>query len=66
MISTRLYELVHRFRSQGQLNEALPLSLSDFTQLRRELMEMHCVRALRALSEPTPRYCGLTLSVESD
>lgn len=66
MISTRLYELVHRFRAQGQLHDALPLSRADFAQLRAELSSMNCRRALQALGRPVPSYCGLTLAIEID
>ncbi len=66
MISTRLYELVHAFRSKGQMHDALPISFSDFEQLIRELKEMNCLRALQALNQPVPCYCGLALAIEQD
>ena len=66
MISTRIYELAHRCRSLGQMNEVLPMSLSDFRQLYQELSSMNCSRALAQLNQPVPSYCGLTLSIEAD
>ncbi|MCW8884782.1 MAG: hypothetical protein OQK12_05935 [Motiliproteus sp.] len=66
MISTRIYELAHRCRTQGQMNEVLPMSLSDFRQLYSELTSMNCSRALAKLNKPLPSYCGLILSIEAD
>ncbi len=66
MISTRIYELAHRCRSKGQMNDVLPVSLSDFKQLSEELLSMNCLRALQQLKQPLPQYCGLTLSIEAD
>ncbi|MCW8885243.1 MAG: hypothetical protein OQK12_08295 [Motiliproteus sp.] len=66
MISTRLYELVHTCRSKGQMNAVLPVSLSDFDQLLREMKEMNCLRALKALNQPLPTFAGLIISIEAD
>lgn len=66
MISTRLYELVHRLRSQGQTNQALVIDRSDFEKLQQELSTMHCLRALRALSQPHPSYGGMPLAIQED
>ncbi|MEH6469933.1 MAG: hypothetical protein V7752_01675 [Halopseudomonas sp.] len=66
MISTYLSELVHRFRSQGQMNQALVINRSDFEKLQTELNEMHCVRALRALSQSHPSYYGLPIAIQEN
>ncbi|MEH6650891.1 MAG: hypothetical protein V7707_12760 [Motiliproteus sp.] len=66
MISTRLYELVHRLRSKGQINEALLIDRSDFERLQQELSNMHCLRALRALSQTSPSYGGMSLAIQED
>ncbi len=66
MISTRLYELVHTCRCKGQMNSVLPVSMSDFNQLLKELKEMNCLRAVKALSQPLPTFAGLIVSIEGD
>lgn len=64
MISIYLCELVHRFRGQGKMHETLLLNRSDFETLQTELAEMHCIRALRALSQPLPSYYGCPLAIQ--
>lgn len=66
MISTRLYELVHRLRSQGQIHQALVIDRSDFERLQQELSNMHCLRALRALSQSQPSYGGMALAIQEN
>ncbi|RDE24542.1 hypothetical protein DV711_02845 [Motiliproteus coralliicola] len=64
MISTSLYELAHRLRSQGQANQALIIDRSDFESLQQELSNMHCLRALRALRQEHPSYGGMALVIQ--
>ena len=66
MISTYLYELVHRLRSQGKVQQTLLVNRSEFEQLKSELQQMHCRRALQALRQPHPVYGGLPLAIQED
>ena len=65
LISTRLYERIHRLRCQGQMNETLLLNAHELEQLQTELGQMQCRRALQALNQPEPSFGGFKVVVKA-